>query len=488
MRAAANAPRIGPNGAVSFLLIAAEMKRPLQGMSVDVHACLVLTVVSALVFGGCSESGGSAEVAAPSPPTTASMPAPDGGTAERNDAGSPAPRAESSFGPDICGNGKDDDGNGVIDDGCSVPACSLGVLRQFEIPLHASLVFDHGRGTIAAYGGPTSSGLPSAQGIWQYDETGKELAPRRPIIMPLAESALLKTKGGFVGFAMTEPPAPTTTTAGSLTLPLDDALAARGPGKPTVQTHYVTVVDGTMWTSMDGSANTTDDGSSIDIKAFDASTASAAAHYKITIDAGKGAQRLYDVGGVPFYGRASSNGAVARTQLVRLGASAPAWTSEVMVDSFPAGAWLEFARSAGTVATCAGGYVDRSAGYRYACHTLDVTDGHRIADFSLGYPFADDMTDLMMQWGSDDGWLVARIPSTPFQHGAVTTQTVRLDTISRSGKLTANVLLVTVPELAQTGNSRAFKALGPNLYALVTEREPSGWGYATAVVTVIGCH
>lgn len=462
------------------------MKRTLQRLSVNGR--LGLAVASALVVVGCSESSSAPELAAAAPPATSSIP--DGGAlTDHDDGGGTGQSAESSFGPDLCGNGKDDDGNGVIDDGCSVPACSLGVLRQFEIPIHASLVFDHGRGTIAAYGNPPTSDLPSAQGIWLYDETGKALAPRRPIIMVLAESALLKTKGGYVGFAMAEPPTSPWAALSSLTLPLDDALAPRASGKPTVQTRYVMVADGTMWSSMDGSATISDDGSSIAIQAFDAKTANKVADYKITIGAGKGAQRLQDLGGVPFYGRGASNGGLLRTQLARLGASAPAWTSEVMVDSSAAGGWLALERSAGVVATCTGGYVDRSAGYRYACHTLDATNGHRLADFSLGYPFSDDMTSVIdMAWGSDDGWLVARIPSAPFAPGVVATQTVRLDAVSRSGKLTANALLVAVPELPQPGGSRVFRALGPNLYALVTDRAFPGGGYSTAVVTLIGCH
>lgn len=450
----------------------------------------VFAAVSAIVLGGCGEGSSSPELGAPSPPATASIP--DGGMPDGKEGGGPLPEAESSFGPDICGNGKDDDGNGVIDDGCSVPACSLGVLRQFDIPLHTSLVFDHGRGIIAAYGGPLTNDVPSTQGIWQYDETGKELAPRRPIIWTRKESALLKTKGGYLAFGVAEPPLPPGPMPG-LTLPLDEALVTRAPGKPTVQTSYVAVANGTMWSSMDGSALITDDGSSIDIRAFDASTASEVANYKIKIDAGKGTQRLYALGGVPVYGRAASSGGALRTQLVRLGAKAPAWTSAVMTATAQGG--LEYpdtfnaaARSAGVVATCTGGYVNRSAGYRFACHTVDVTNGQRIADFAIGYPFSDDMSsNIDMEWGSDDGWVVARLPSNPFAPGAVPTQTVRIDAISKSGKLTANLLEVTIPPLANQGGARAFQALGPNLYALVSDRETAGGGYPTEVVTLIGC-
>jgi hypothetical protein len=62
----------------------------------------------------------------------------------------------------------------------------LKVLRQFQIPLHAGLAFDHERKVIAAYGHAPTDAV--AGGLWRFDETGQPLSPRRPIDLNLAET------------------------------------------------------------------------------------------------------------------------------------------------------------------------------------------------------------------------------------------------------------------------------------------------------------
>jgi hypothetical protein len=441
--------------------------------------------------GGSSSDGTIVPPGDSTPPPSAGTPP---GATTPPPGTNPAPPPPASFGPDICGNGKDDDGNGIVDDGCSAPACTLGVIRQFDLPVHleGTVLFDHPRSVITVFGNTTSE--PGA--IWEYGEDGTVRPEKIALYNGSSSSWLAKTPDGYVAWWMAEPSAPSTRQI----YVLDSSLAKSGAPLPLPEAVSSIVGSaGKVWTGVQLDQSLSDhDWEDYDVRSFDSKTMTQLSAKTVSFDkAVDGTSEVgvwtyvYDFGGVPAFirwGRAWSydTGELHQVSIARLDGST--WKVGGITDGAPGEMFYSTftlaARSGSQILTCMGGgrgpanSAKPMQDYHFDCHAVEAASGGRSGDFALEYTRADDFDYVSLDWGAADDFIVARTLWSAASNPP--SSTVRLDRLSSTGKLTQGVLDVTVPAFG-AGHAE-FHTIAPNLHVLVT---PKG---ENAYVTIVGCH
>lgn len=181
----------------------------MRSYSFTVLTCLTL-VASAELLGACSspDAGGDDGPSQPGPttgPGGGSPTGPGGGppsaTGGGGSGGGGETQAPDEFdGPDLCGNGLDDDENGVIDDGCVVPACTFGV-KTLEFPTET---FDNGLDAHVSFDATadvvlSTTGIdPGANGKARLFSLADGSLVQEVDLGPMGGGDLLRVKGGWL--------------------------------------------------------------------------------------------------------------------------------------------------------------------------------------------------------------------------------------------------------------------------------------------------
>jgi hypothetical protein len=439
---------------------------------------------------GAGDAGGSQ-------PSDASGPSADG-SSPADAGGGDAKSAVASFGPDVCGDGLDNDGNGIVDDGCTVPACSLKVLHQFEVPIAVlnDAAYDHARHLILFWGFPPQQG-GAASSLSFWGEDGQQ-HPEHFDLIPDLRGRAFAVPGGFIAWSGSKAP-PTSYDA----FRLDPSLALVGAATPLPVTAaaneepwLVAASAGRLWAAQRVASSTDFLVRSIDAKTLVASPRPTVSFGSGAVPAGTAGvleSGVFDLGGVPVLGSwagshdSSGSGIELRTSIARIDGTS--WAITGLVDDWQMGAAQNplplLSRSDSNILACLSFLKATPSSMffqHFGCHRLDVATGSN-GGFDVDYPTTDYVDRLGLDWGADGGWLVARVLRPV--GAAPTTQTVRIDRISATGVLTPAVLETTVPLL--DNGSVSLRTVAPNVHILITPKQVAGQPDGTAYVTVLGC-